>query len=120
MGVFLSTDYFGKRVLEDDPLLDGRGLRHGYTQSKWVAEKLVQLARERGLPVTVYRPPLIGWHSQTGAFNESDLVCSMLEGCLHLGAALPDDDPRRRAGRTEDLRFRAHRRRDEIHALCLV
>ena len=48
--------------------LDYEGtLYGGYTQSKWVAERLVLKARALGLPARVYRPGIITGHSQTGA-----------------------------------------------------
>ncbi|HYR12096.1 MAG TPA: thioester reductase domain-containing protein, partial [Longimicrobium sp.] len=42
-------------VDEDTPLPPPVGHDTGYSQSKWVAEGLVELARERGIPVSVYR-----------------------------------------------------------------
>lgn len=63
----------------------------GYSQSKWVAEKLVLVARERGLPVCIYRPPLISGHSQTGAWYTSDFLCRMIKGIIQMGIA-PDLD----------------------------
>ena len=44
-------------VSENDPLLTTHGITGGYPQSKWVAEKLLQAARDQlGIPVAVYRP----------------------------------------------------------------
>ena len=57
----------------------------GYAQSKWVAEKLVTLARSRGLPVAIYRPGRITGHSQTGTWRFEDLMCRMIIGCIQLG-----------------------------------
>lgn len=58
-----STFIFGwtrKPVLhESDANADRTGLDFGYSQSKWVAERLVAAAAGRGLPCTVYRPSLI-------------------------------------------------------------
>ncbi len=42
----------------DEPKLSAN-LVNGYAQSKWVAEKLVRLARDRGVQVTVYRPATV-------------------------------------------------------------
>ncbi len=39
----------------------------GYAQSKWVAERMVWIAAERGLPVSVFRPALVVGCSKTGA-----------------------------------------------------
>jgi amino acid adenylation domain-containing protein/thioester reductase-like protein len=75
---------------EDDPLGPCESTR-GYDQSKWVAERLVQLAGSRGLPVAIYRPGRIGSHSRTGVFNPDDFFVRLLAGCLALGQA-PDID----------------------------
>ena len=75
--------------LEDSPLGDPQGLGGGYPQSKWVAEKLLGLARERGLRATVYRPGLVSGDSRTGAGNLRDLMWAFLHGCVQMGAA-PD------------------------------
>lgn len=61
----------------------------GYAQSKWVAEGMLQLARQRGLPVTIYRPSRISSHSQSGVANQKDFFVRMLTACLQLGLA-PD------------------------------
>jgi thioester reductase-like protein len=46
-------------IHEKDSVDHGGVLYGGYTQSKWVAEKLVTLAHSRGVPVCIYRPALI-------------------------------------------------------------
>jgi amino acid adenylation domain-containing protein/thioester reductase-like protein len=68
-----------------DPLIDG--LEDGYGRSKWVAEKLVSEAAERGLPVSVYRPGNISGHSGTGASNPRDLLGAIFSESLRAGAA---------------------------------
>jgi thioester reductase-like protein len=57
----------------------------GYSQSKWVAEKLVQQAHERAIPTCVYRPGRIGGHSSSGAWNPDDYLCRLIRGCIQLG-----------------------------------
>lgn len=61
----------GKGIYEDDDLEGSRrGLRSGYGQSKWVAEKLIMEASKRGMPATIIRPGYIVGHSKTGGmFN---------------------------------------------------
>lgn len=76
-------------VQEDDPLDDIDGLENGYTQSKWVAERLVQAAGDRGLPITIHRPPRVVGDSRTGSANLDDFVARAIKGCAELGAA-PD------------------------------
>ncbi|MFE1744013.1 amino acid adenylation domain-containing protein [Coleofasciculus sp. H7-2] len=64
-----------------------KGIASGYTQSKWVAEKLVTIAGERGLPISIYRPGRISGHSQTGVCNTDDHTFRMIKGCIQLGSA---------------------------------
>jgi len=59
----------------------------GYEQSKWVAEQLVYLASQRGLPVAIYRPSRIVGHSTTGMLNEDDLFSRMMKGMVEMGVA---------------------------------
>ena len=48
-------------VQEDaDLMLEVDKLQNGYSQSKWVAEQLVQAASARGLPVAIFRPGNLG------------------------------------------------------------
>lgn len=84
--VLESSAYAGQIVDESEPLMYSEGMCLGYSQSKWVAERLVTIAQSRGLPVTIYRPPLISGHSQTGAWNTDDFTCRLIQGCLQLGA----------------------------------
>jgi thioester reductase-like protein len=52
----------------------------GYSQSKWVAEMLVIGARERGLPVVIYRPGTISGHTQSGYSNKNDFMNRIICG----------------------------------------
>ncbi|NKN37352.1 amino acid adenylation domain-containing protein [Agrobacterium sp. a22-2] len=63
----------------------------GYNQTKWVAEHLAEAARERGLPVTIYRPGAISGDSRTGAFNQADILCRLMQGYIRSGLA-PEGD----------------------------
>jgi thioester reductase-like protein len=58
----------------------------GYAQSKWVAEKLVEQAGERGIPYAIYRPGLVSGHSVSGAWNTDNLISSMTRVCILLGS----------------------------------
>jgi len=82
----------GMRVVrEQDSPTQGAALDSGYTQSKWVAEKLVTIAHDRGIPVSIYRPGRISGHSQTGVCNANDFLYKAIAGCIQLGSA-PDED----------------------------
>lgn len=91
VAVFESPAYAGKVVKEQDDFDHWEGIYLGYSQTKWVAEKLVKIARTRGLPVTIHRPPLIAGHSQTGVSNTHDFTNLMIKGCLEMGC-FPDVD----------------------------
>jgi amino acid adenylation domain-containing protein/thioester reductase-like protein len=86
--VFDSLSYFNdnKRVIfEHEQPQYSQGLLTGYAQSKWVAEKLMAAARERGLPVVIYRPGVIIGDSRSGIWNTDDFTCRFIKGCIQLG-----------------------------------
>ncbi|MBW4564794.1 MAG: amino acid adenylation domain-containing protein [Mojavia pulchra JT2-VF2] len=82
-----------KLVREQDSLNENEFPSNGYCQTKWVAEKLVQTAAKRGIPISIYRPSRISGHSQTGVFNSNDFLYKLIIGCMQLGSA-PDIDIR--------------------------
>jgi L-aminoadipate-semialdehyde dehydrogenase len=53
-------------------------------QTKWVSEKLCQVALARGLPVAVVRP---GYIVGNGVTQTDDFLWRLLRGCLTLGSA---------------------------------
>ncbi|MFS0516460.1 amino acid adenylation domain-containing protein [Nostoc sp. UIC 10607] len=63
----------------------------GYAQTKWVAEKLVTTAYQRGIPVSIYRLGRISGHSKTGICNTNDRLYRMIKGFIQLGC-VPDVD----------------------------
>jgi thioester reductase-like protein len=61
-------------------------LKGGYSKTKWVADRMVTRAGDRGLPFTIYRPVRIMGHSQTGINHDyGDLLPILLRGCVLLG-----------------------------------
>ncbi|MDT3400290.1 thioester reductase domain-containing protein [Streptomyces sp. B1866] len=72
---------------EDAPLPPPVGHDTAYSQSKWVAEGLVGLARGRGVPVSVYRAGGVLCDSRSGAANSEDYVTKVIQGCVQLGLA---------------------------------
>ena len=74
---------------EDSDSIDG--LFGGYGESKWVCERLIRIARERGLPVTIYRPGVLSGHSRTGAGNTRDMIWSLIKSCVQMGVHPIDD-----------------------------
>jgi myxalamid-type nonribosomal peptide synthetase MxaA len=71
---------------QDEPKPDAN-LVNGYAQSKWVAEKLVSLAKDRGFQVAVYRPATVAGDSRSGIWNTEDFLCRLIKGCIQLGYA---------------------------------
>ena len=76
-----STETVGSETAPLPPLAEVHG---GYSQSKWVSEKLCELAASRGVPVCVHRPGRIVGHSASGACNTDDFLFRMLKGCVQL------------------------------------
>ncbi|WP_392407388.1 thioester reductase domain-containing protein [Chlorogloeopsis fritschii] len=85
VAVFESPFYAGKVVKEDDSFEHWQGIFLGYSQTKWVAEKLVKIASDCGLPVTIHRPPLIAGDSKTGVCNTDDFINLVIKGCIQMG-----------------------------------
>jgi len=77
----------GRVILESDPLPACEDLLYGYSQSKWVCEKMIEEARRHGLSVTIYRPGHVTGHSETGVANVDDLLHNIVKACLLIGAA---------------------------------
>ncbi|MFE2753904.1 type I polyketide synthase [Actinosynnema sp. NPDC059335] len=63
-------------------------LSNGYRQTKWVAEKMIDLARDRGLPVSVYRVDVVSGDQVNGACQTKDFLWLSLKGILQ-GRAVP-------------------------------
>ncbi|WP_075882761.1 thioester reductase domain-containing protein [Candidatus Protochlamydia sp. W-9] len=62
----------------------------GYSQTKWVSEKLLTAAYKQGLPVTIFRPCNITGRSKDGVCSyEKNHLLSLIKGCIQMGVA-PD------------------------------
>jgi thioester reductase-like protein len=81
----------GNVVSDGAPLPKFDDLVNGYAQTKWVVERLVAQAQERGLPAVIYRPGNITGHSVTGVSNTGDIMHTMVLAILHVGA-IPNTD----------------------------
>jgi thioester reductase-like protein len=89
VAVFEADAYRDQTIEEHDALEAWQGIHLGYSQTKWVTDRMVRRAADQGLPVVVYRPPLIAGPSCGSAWHQGDLLQRLLQGCLALGAA-PD------------------------------
>ncbi len=75
----------GKRMMEDAPLNRWRGFSLAYSETKWVSEKLVGIARKRGLMAAVYRPGDITG-AANGIWGLNDIISRMIVSTIQMGA----------------------------------
>ncbi|TBR56878.1 hypothetical protein B4U84_25835 [Westiellopsis prolifica IICB1] len=77
-----------KQVLEIETPEFEENLENGYAQSKWVAEQLVKIAKNRGLPACIYRLGTVIGSSSTGVMDKpDDFFLNLLKGCIQLKKA---------------------------------
>ncbi|MFD9407339.1 thioester reductase domain-containing protein [Streptomyces sp. NPDC059989] len=82
VGVFNGVAEEGVPLKATDPTGPAETLPSGYLQSKWVAEQMIGLARDRGLPVSVYRVDVISGDQVNGACQTLDFVWLSLKGLI--------------------------------------
>lgn len=87
--VYDNPSHFKTIAYEDDKLESAEGYFLGYSETKWVSEKLVRIAEERGLKVSIYRPGDITGGSYTGIWDVNDLVSRVIVACIQM-KAVPD------------------------------
>ncbi len=86
--IFNAAEYNGTTLAREEPARgDGTGFRRGYPASKWAAERLGGLARDRGWNVTVHRAGLLWGDLQTGQSKSDDILALNLDACRTLGVA---------------------------------
>ncbi|WP_345030045.1 amino acid adenylation domain-containing protein [Kutzneria kofuensis] len=90
IAVFSPAEPAGVLTEESTPCAP-EALGIGYTQTKWVAERIVAAARDRGLPATVYRIGRISGDSVTGACQADDFLWRQVKTFIQLAAAPPGD-----------------------------
>jgi len=83
--VYDNPSHFERHVKEDDPLESPDGYFLGYSETKWVAEKLVGIAKKRGLRTSIYRPGDITGTLKEGIWKLGDLISRSIVGCIQLG-----------------------------------
>ncbi|WP_151732832.1 thioester reductase domain-containing protein [Paenibacillus tengchongensis] len=70
---------------EDEVPSDDEVLVLGYQQSKWVAEQILAIAKQRGIPVSIYRVGRISGSSVSGACQTKDIMWLMIKCCVEAG-----------------------------------
>ncbi len=81
LSVFSDND---KRVSENDISMNGHDINTGYSQSKWVAEQILNIARDRGVPVNIYRLGRVFGSSDTGICQPDDFLWKFIKSCITL------------------------------------
>ena len=84
ISIFSKFRYDKRVVLENQNLSNPGILPIGYTQSKWVSERIIWEAKELGIPVIVYRLGHIVGDSESGMCNTGDFIFRIIETCLLL------------------------------------
>jgi thioester reductase-like protein len=82
---FVSTFFHAQSGLDGNGMQGHNRFADGYVQSKWIAEKMVEQAGARGLPVCIFRPSRITGQQQTGVSNLHDFMNLLIKGCVQLG-----------------------------------
>ncbi|THA75713.1 SDR family NAD(P)-dependent oxidoreductase, partial [Streptomyces sp. LRa12] len=82
VGVFDGVREPGVPLRVTDPTGPAESLPSGYLRSKWVAEQVIEVARDRGLPVSVYRVDVISGDRVNGACQTRDFVWLTLKGLI--------------------------------------
>ena len=81
--VYDTPNNLGKRVYENDPLKVSRGFSLAYSETKWVSEKLVGIAKSRGLKAAIFRPgDIVG--TSNGIWAVEDMVSRMIVGIIQM------------------------------------
>lgn len=80
--VFDNPSYFNKEVSEDDELKECKGYYLSYSETKWVAENIIHVARERGLKAAIYRPGEITGATDTGIWKLGDSVSRTIKAII--------------------------------------
>ncbi|KAK4052215.1 putative NRPS-like protein biosynthetic cluster [Microbotryomycetes sp. JL221] len=85
-----SVSQGGKGVPESDSLDAAKtGLKGGYSQTKWVSERLLMEAGRRGLAGSIVRPSYVVGDTNTAVTNTDDFLWRLVKGCVQLGN-IPD------------------------------
>lgn len=74
-------------VPEDADIEQSSDLSNGYAQSKWVGEKLIHIARSRGIPCSIYRLPRVSGDSKIGSGPTGDFLWRVVQASLTLKLA---------------------------------
>lgn len=85
-GVFSGPTQQGIAISANDPTGPVEALPSGYLRTKWVAEQMIEKARQRGMPVSVYRIDVVSGAQASGACQPQDFLWLSIKGLLQAEA----------------------------------
>lgn len=90
-GIFTSAENGSNRV-DESSSIDSQVHYHsnGYIASKWVSEKLLMNARERGIPSNIYRLGFVSGDSKSGRSDSAQWLTRLMRICVDLNCAFDD------------------------------
>jgi amino acid adenylation domain-containing protein/thioester reductase-like protein len=92
LGVFSSYGDSPRRIVSEDTSIDSEQHRRadGYVGSKWVAEKIFMLGRDRGIPCNIFRLGLVWADARQGRYDQLQREYRLLKSCLLSGYGIED------------------------------
>ena len=84
-GIYTRAAVDGAAISVDEPTGPPEALTNGYRKAKWVAEEMIRTARERGVPVGVYRVGAVFGDQVNGACQTQDFMWLSIRGMLEAG-----------------------------------
>ena len=90
LSVFGDVEKGTSRIVSEDSSIDyeKHSVSEGYAASKWVSEKIVMLAGERGIACNIFRLGLVWADSQLGRYDELQREYRLIKSCLLSGKAI--------------------------------
>lgn len=88
LGVFTAAAKEPERVIRETDSIDHEQHSIGLTASRWVAEKVLISARQRGVPCNIFRLGLIWADSKNGCYDEDLFGYRLLKSCLLSGIGI--------------------------------
>jgi thioester reductase-like protein len=87
LSVFSSHWQDGGRTVDEQSALEHEAHRssHGYVASKWVGEKIVMIASQRGIPCNIFRLGLVWADTKMGRYDRLQREYRILKSCLLSG-----------------------------------
>jgi thioester reductase-like protein len=92
LSIFGSTEGGVRRVIDEHSSIDGEkhSASNGYAASKWVAEKIFMIARERGIPCNIFRLGLVWADTEMGRYDELQREYRIFKSALLSGCGIQD------------------------------